>query len=151
MSLCVDDVTVNLIVRVLPPGVALANTPFTFYNCSARTTYVLFIVFRIIFNIRASRRSQWIQITSKVNRSTIKRLPTLIAFCREMFHLDLSFLVCLLLAMMVYRRVESELLRYICVDDVTVNHLGRSFLVCPQDFRNLTGSIVYACSEVSLL
>ena len=24
----------------MPPDVALANTPFTFYNCSARTTYV---------------------------------------------------------------------------------------------------------------
>jgi len=26
-------------VRVLPPGVAVANTQFTFYNCSARLTY----------------------------------------------------------------------------------------------------------------
>ena len=40
MLFCVGDIAVNLTVRVLPPGVALANTPFTFYNCSARHTYI---------------------------------------------------------------------------------------------------------------
>jgi len=31
-------VTVNLTIRVFPAGVAVANTRFTFYNCTARRT-----------------------------------------------------------------------------------------------------------------
>jgi len=35
----IDNITVIVTVRVLPSGVAIANSRFTFYNCSALDTY----------------------------------------------------------------------------------------------------------------
>lgn len=45
MTLSTDHVTVKLTIRVLPSRVALANTQFTFYNCTALSSYVDSVLF----------------------------------------------------------------------------------------------------------